>query len=122
MIIKLLLIAGVAGAAVFALRSRTSSTNLAVKRCAAVLFAALAIVSVLFPGLVTWAAERVGVHRGTDLLLYVLVVTFLFTTIGLHQRLHQMEARLIRLTRELALRPTTDDEWHDRASARVGHR
>jgi hypothetical protein len=120
MIIKLLLVTAVAGAAVFAMRSQATSTNLAVKRAGSLLFGLVATLSVLFPDAVTWAAKLVGVHRGTDLVLYVLVVCFLFVTIGLHQRLHVLEMRLTQLTRELALRSTgpVDDSStrHARAS------
>ena len=103
MIIKILLILGMIGVVVFALRGTASSANLAVRRLAGIGFAAVATTSILFPDLVTWMANRVNVGRGTDLVLYILVVAFLYVTIGLYQRIHRLEEHLTDLTRELAL-------------------
>jgi small membrane protein len=104
MIIKLLLLAGILGAVITALRSSTSMTYLALRRVALLAFAAAAAVSVLSPGSLTWVANRVGVGRGTDLVLYGMVVVFLFASIGVYQRMHHLEERIVRLTRALALR------------------
>jgi hypothetical protein len=57
----------------------------------------------LFPLKVTAVANAVGVGRGTDLVLYVLVMVFLFTSISLYQRLHTLETQISELTRQLAL-------------------
>lgn len=103
MIIKILLISAICGAALFALRGVGSSAQLALRRMAGVAGAVIAALSVLFPDAVTWVANRVGVAQGSNLVLYVLVITFLFVTIGLHQRIHLLERRLIRLSREFAL-------------------
>lgn len=100
--IKLLLIAGIVVVAVFGMRSR-GGTHLALRRIGGLAFVVTAIVSVLFPALVTWLANRVGVGRGTDLVLYALVVAFLFVSVALYQRIHELEARLERLTRAHAL-------------------
>ncbi|MGO4258798.1 DUF2304 domain-containing protein [Marmoricola sp. RAF53] len=113
--IKILLILGMVGLVVFALRGSTSSANLAVRRLAGITFAVVATISILFPDLVTWMANLVNVGRGTDLVLYALVVAFLYVTIGLYQRIHRLEEHLTDLTRELALRsgpraaPAKDD-------------
>lgn len=104
MIIKLFLIAGIAGAAFFELRGAGSSTQLAVRRLAGVVFVVGAALLVVFPDAVTWLANLVGVAQGSNLVLYALVVAFLFVSIGLHQRIHVLERQLIQLNRELALR------------------
>jgi len=104
MLIKILLIVGVTGSAVFALRGAQNPTSRALRRIAALCFAVGGTLSVLFPDGVTWLAERVGVGRGTDLVLYALVIAFLFTAIGLYQRVQHLEERLTRLTRTVALR------------------
>lgn len=103
MIIKVLLIVGIAGAALFAFRGNGSTVHLAIRRIAGVLFVAAAACSVIFPDMVTWLANRVGVAQGSNLVLYALVVAFLFVAIGIHQRIHSLERRVIQLTRELAL-------------------
>jgi hypothetical protein len=63
----------------------------------------LGVVAVAFPDTTVWAAHLVGVKRGTDLVLYLFVMMFLFTTLATYQRLHQLEKQNIELTRELAL-------------------
>jgi hypothetical protein len=111
MLIKVLLILGVGGAAFHALRTQ-DATGRALRRVAAVCFALAGALAVLFPGVVTWLAERVGVGRGTDLVLYVMVIAFLFTAIGLYQRVQTLEERITQLTRALALH-TTDGHERD---------
>lgn len=110
MIIKVLLILGIVGVVVFALRGSGSTATLAIRRLAGVTFAAAATVSIIFPDLVTWVAHRVNVGRGTDLVLYILVVVFLYVTIAIYQRLHRLELHLADLTRELALVTRARDE------------
>ncbi len=104
MIIKVLLVAALAGAVLFAMRTQARGNHLAVRRIVAGGFLLAGALSVLFPDITVVAANAVGVARGTDLLLYVLVVAFLFVTIGLYQRVHSLERRLTDLARELALR------------------
>jgi hypothetical protein len=77
--------------------------NLAIRRLGGIAFASIAAISILFPDLVTSVAHVVNVGRGTDLVLYVLVVTFLYITTALYQRLHRLESDLVDVTRELAL-------------------
>jgi small membrane protein len=102
-IIKLLLLAGLASAAYTLMHGRRSALSLLVRRGIALLALALGAVAVLFPDLVTRVAHAVGVGRGTDLVVYVLCVTFLFTTIGLHLRLATMHDRYVELARQVAL-------------------
>ena len=109
MIIKALLILGIAGAALVALRGSNSATHLAIRRLAGAAFVLVAALSVIFPDSVTWLANRVGVTTGTNLVLYALVVAFLFVTIALYQRIHVLERRLIRLAQELALSERTHE-------------
>jgi hypothetical protein len=120
MIIKILLIAGMYGVVVFALRGAATTANLAVRRLAGVTFAGVATASIIFPDLVTWIAHRVNVGRGTDLVLYLLVVVFLYVTIGLYQRIHGLERHLTELTRELALR--TDAKFDKSTDEETGQR
>jgi small membrane protein len=103
MIIKVLLVVALGSAVLFAMRTQARGNHLAVRRIAAAGFLMAGALAVLFPETTTVVANWVGVGRGTDLLLYVLVVAFLFVTIGLYQRLHSLERRFVDLARELAL-------------------
>ena len=107
MIIKILLIAGTLALGML-LRQRATGTNLALRRLVGAVVVVLGVVAVAFPATTVWAAHLVGVQRGTDLLLYVFVMTFLFTTVASYQRIFGLERRITELTRELALRAADD--------------
>ncbi|GCD91781.1 DUF2304 domain-containing protein [Nocardioides sp. LS1] len=103
MIIKILLIASVLAAAAWVLRGRGQAGQLALTRLSGIVFAASWVVGVIFPEAVTWVAQLVGVGRGTDLVLYVLVVAFMVTALGQQQRLRRQDERLATLTRAITL-------------------
>ena len=55
------------------------------------------------PTLVTTIAQRIGVGRGTDLLVYFLAVASLLGWLSLWRRIFELEQRLVLLTRSNAL-------------------
>jgi small membrane protein len=101
-LIQLLLIAVVILTAVRLLRGRGARTQ-AVRRLGLMLFAALAVWSILFPSVWNRIAKVVGVGRGTDMVLYALVVAFLSFTLTTYLRFRDFEARYTKLARRLAL-------------------
>lgn len=103
MAIKLLLIASAIAALVYLVRAQNVSHRLLVTRIAGFSIAGAWVVAVLYPDLLTRIGNAIGVGRGTDLLLYVLVVVFTFTTVGWYQRLRQLDEQVTQLTRSLAL-------------------
>lgn len=103
MIIKVLLIAGTLVLGLLAMRGTMSGTNLAVRRLGGVGIVVVGTILVLWPNLTTQVANAVGVGRGTDLLLYALVMTFMFTTVTAAQKLYDVEQKMTALTREMAL-------------------
>ena len=106
MIIKILLISGVIGAVVYALRGSQSSTNLAIRRLGGILFALVAAISIIFPDSVTWIAQAVNVGRGTDLVLYGVVVWLLIFMATTYQRFRHTEISLTKLSRRIAIDET----------------
>jgi uncharacterized membrane protein YGL010W len=48
-------------------------------------------------------AHWVGVDRGTDLMLYALIIAFIFTTLSTYLRFKDLELRYARLARAIAL-------------------
>ncbi|AKK04618.1 MAG: DUF2304 domain-containing protein [Corynebacterium sp.] len=73
----------------------------------------LAIWAVLRPDDVTVIANTIGVDRGTDLMLYVLIMAFGFTTLSTWIRFREQELRYARLARAIALQNaiTPEDEF-----------
>jgi hypothetical protein len=95
-------------------RSTAGDRHQAVRRLLLGLLGVLAVASILVPGAVTVVARALGVGRGTDLLLYGLVVAFLGALVSAYRRQRSLESRLTELTRRLAL-----DEAEPPAAARA---
>ena len=84
---------------------------LAVRRVGLIVLAGFAVVTIILPDTWTAIAALVGIGRGTDLLLYALVVAFLSYTATSYVRFRQLESAYTRLARRLALDevPPPDD-------------
>jgi small membrane protein len=106
-LIKILLILSFVALFVWAFRNRSRVGLRAGARLFAVVLTAAAIVSILLPNLLQRLADLVGVTRGTDLLLYGLVVVFVSTTVGSYFRFRDLERRLAELVRADAIRDAT---------------
>ncbi len=72
-------------------------------KIAAVTLAVVAVAAVADPSLTQDLANLVGVTRGTDLMLYVLVVVFAFTQAGTYFRFKELEMRFARAVRSQAI-------------------
>ena len=103
LVIQAVLIVAVLVVGAVLVRSTAGDRHQAVRRMLLGLLAVLAVASILAPGAVTVVARAVGVGRGTDLLLYGLVVAFLGALVSAYRRQRALESRLTELTRRLAL-------------------
>ena len=101
-LIQIVLIAVVMAVVARLFRSRGARAQ-AIRRLGLLLFAAFAVVSILFPAVWNRLAHLVGVGRGTDMVLYALVVAFLSYTVTTYLRFRDLEVRYTRLARRLAL-------------------
>jgi hypothetical protein len=101
-LIQLVLIGVVVLTAVRLLRARGARPE-AMRRLGLMLFAAFAVWSILFPSVWNQIARVVGVGRGTDMVLYALVVAFLSFTLTTYLRFRDLETRYTTLARRLAL-------------------
>lgn len=101
-LIQLLLIVVMVVIAARLLRGRGARPQ-AVRRLGLLLFAAFAVWSILFPSVWDRIAKLVGVGRGTDMVLYALVVAFLSFTLTTYVRFRDFEARYTKLARRQAL-------------------
>lgn len=103
-IIKLLLLATIVAVGLLAFRGSKRAIHKVLWRVYVVMIVVLAGLAVVFPDMLTEVAELVGVGRGADLLLYLLVVTFMLVTVVLFRRLAELERRYTQLARDAALR------------------
>lgn len=104
MLIQVLLVASSFALLVLFLRGRGSARTAAGTKLAFVMFVLFGIYAALRPGDVSVVAGWLGVGRGTDLLLYALVVVFTFATLNIYLRFKELELRYARLARAIALR------------------
>jgi small membrane protein len=112
MMIKFLLVSSFLVLALFAARLGDSPRDVAVKRIAILVVFCLGSVAVVFPDLVTQVAQLVGVGRGTDLVLYMLVVVSVLIWLGTYKRLSRLDDQLTDLARAHAILATELDARH----------
>jgi hypothetical protein len=102
-LIKFLLVPAIVLAVLLSLRSRASLRGQARRKILAALTVVCGVVAVLVPELMQWLADRVGVDRGSDLLLYALAMVIIYLVGSTSVRFREQETRLVRLAREVAL-------------------
>ena len=101
--IQVLLIASIIALLVYLLRSRRSAQSRAWVKVGYVAFVLTGVYAVLRPNDTTVVAHWLGVDRGTDLMLYALIIAFVFTTLSAYMRFKDLELRYARLARAIAL-------------------
>ncbi len=67
------------------------------------LLVTVAVVFVLFPEFTSMLANRLGVGRGADLVLYLCIVTVWFVILKLYIKLRALEQKLTEITRQKAI-------------------
>lgn len=109
LVFQLIAVAAILSAGFFFLRTG-GARNQAIRRVLGLLFVVAAASSVFFPQAWTWLANLVGIGRGTDLLVYVLVLAFIGYGVTTFRRFRQIEAEQTTLAREIALLGVTDPD------------
>ncbi|HEV2798727.1 MAG TPA: DUF2304 domain-containing protein [Nocardioides sp.] len=102
-LIQVILIAAFAVIFVIALRSRSAHSVNAWKKIAFAALMVLVVIAVLAPDLVSIVAQAIGVGRGTDLVLYLLAVTFGFYVVNQYLRAQEARHQLHQLARRIAI-------------------
>lgn len=64
-------------------------------------------VFIVAPGAATWLAQRVGIGRGVDFVLYPAVIWLVRETLATRRHRFEQEAQLTALAREMAIRSAT---------------
>jgi hypothetical protein len=98
-----LLITSIIALLVYLLRSRRSAQSKAWVKVGFLVFVLAGVYAVLRPNDTTVVAHWLGVDRGTDLMLYALIIAFSFTTLSTYLRFKDLELRYARLARAVAL-------------------
>ncbi len=101
--IQALLIMSVLALLVYLLRSRGSARSKAWVKVGYVVFVIVSIYAILRPDDTTVVANWLGVDRGADLITYMLIVAFAFTTLSAYMRFKDIELKYARLARAVAL-------------------
>ncbi len=91
------------GVAAFVLARSRGARHQAIRRVLLMVFVVAAASSVFAPELWTKAANMVGVGRGTDLLLYLLVLVFLAFVATTYRRFRHIEDQNTELARAIAI-------------------
>ncbi|MDO4609512.1 DUF2304 domain-containing protein [Corynebacterium sp.] len=102
-LIQILLLLAVAVLVWYFVANRRKARTKAGVKLGFLVFVVACVWAVLRPDDLTVIANAVGVDRGTDLLLYGLVVAFLFVTVSSYIRFREQELRYARLARAVAL-------------------
>lgn len=105
--IKILLIIGLFVVALSALRNRKSMRFRAWKKLLFTFFTILGVIFVVFPDASDRVAQSLGVGRGADLLLYLLLVTFLFVSVNTYLKFRDYDDQITTLARRIAIDEAT---------------
>lgn len=109
-IVQVLLLLATFGLVVYFLSHRRKAQAKAGVKIGFVVLTLAAVWAILRPDDLTVVANWLGVDRGTDLMLYGLVVAFVFTTLSTWVRFREQELRYARLARAVALQNAVKPE------------
>lgn len=114
LVIQIILIVAFAIFAVLLLLPGRGARRLALRRVVLLFAFVAAVIAVLFPGLLNDLANLVGVGRGTDLVLYALVIVFIGNAIAAAAQNRQLHREVTRLARWAAIRGAEQHEESER--------
>ncbi|MEB7449070.1 DUF2304 domain-containing protein [Arthrobacter koreensis] len=102
-IVQVVLVLAVVLAAFALMSGGSNARHLAIRRILLLIFAAAAVFSIFFPEILSAVASFLGIGRGTDLVLYALIICFFVYMATTYQRFRSMEISITKLSRRLAL-------------------
>ena len=97
---QILLFAVIAAFAAYVLRARSVRNE----RLILILMALAGAVLVVAPELSTWLANRLGIGRGVDLVIYLFILFCMFRFVGISAQARKTQRQITELVRALALR------------------
>jgi small membrane protein len=102
-IAQFFLLAFIVGLLWFALHHRSSTEAKAFRRIAFLGLTVLIVLAILFPSILTSAANSIGIGRGADLVLYLVAIGLLFFSVSTYLKFGDMDRRITLLSRHIAL-------------------
>lgn len=115
-VVQIVLITGVIFFSFVLMRGASNARHMAIRRMMTMLFALIAVISILWPSLLQRVANLVGIGRGTDLVLYAFIVSFLIFMATTYQRFRAQEVALTKLSRRIALKEAEKPWLHGSGS------
>ncbi|MEE3851521.1 DUF2304 domain-containing protein [Gordonia sp. LSe1-13] len=109
---QILTIVGLVALVAFFVVNRGTARASAGVKILFVAFVAFGLYAMLRQDDITWLANKVGIQRGLDLVLFLLVVAFAFTTVSTYLRFRELEIKYARLARAVALRDAENQQKH----------
>jgi hypothetical protein len=116
--IKVILIVAFVAFGIFLMLPGRGARHIAIRRLVMLAILALTIVAVIFPSTINSVAHFLGVGRGTDLLLYGLIVVFIGNSILMQRRHRVTERQITDLARALAISQAPPMSLPEEASRR----
>ncbi|ROZ98582.1 DUF2304 domain-containing protein [Gordonia sp. OPL2] len=101
--LQILAILGVFALVAFFIVHRGTARASAGVKLLFVAFVVFGVYAMLRQDDVTWVANKIGIQRGLDLVLFLLVIAFAFTTVSTYLRFRELEIKYARLARAIAL-------------------
>jgi hypothetical protein len=102
-IIKIILAVAIGVIVLWFLANHNTHQARAWKKLSLISFTIISIIVVWLPDTANRAANKVGVGRGADLLLYLLTLAFIFSTLGLYIKSREDQRKIVKLARRIAL-------------------
>lgn len=103
MIIQVILITMISLTLFFSVRKRGSSGFQASEKVHFVSFLVVSVLAVIMPDRLSGIARMVGVGRGADLLLYLLILAFVFVVQNSYLKFKDLEKKITELARQVSL-------------------
>lgn len=82
-----------------------------------ILFSAMLILMSIFPGIITWGTEIVGVQSPVNFVFLAIIFVLLLKVFRLSIRVSQLESKLQTLVQRYAIDKAISAEWNDKSAS-----
>ena len=103
MILKIIIIISILIVGIWLIKARKNTRVRAWQKLVFLVFILSVIVLTLFPNFALEIALLLGLSRVTDLIVYGTILIFLFVTVNIYLKFQEMQSKLSRLARKLAI-------------------